>query len=505
MATPKKNGKKVFGAETFPPNVPQPIVKILFYTDDLGEFGVKNDTISDFGVGHLRELIENNTPPFVDIQILFRNRFGAGGQLANQITQKLLSNLDEVWFFGTNLSNLSPNQIFNELGQEELRALGNWMVSGGVLMTGDHANPKQEGAGSSLNPLLNLGRAIGYQVPRAGQLRRWEGAPGEFADEGNYNTHQPETGGLAGIEGLQQDSDNTPQRLILKKYPADLTPVARYRPHPLFCGKAGPIEIFPDHMHEGHLQIPDVLDASWPAAPDGTKPAPEIIARGTDKRNGDIYGMVAAYDGDMASAGRIVADSTWHHYFNLNLRGFEIHPDGSPGVALSKLADYYVNLAIWLAPKAKREQMRFRIFWDTSRNPNVVEVQRGDLFTLGRAAFDVLGHTASQCQLADLVFSPIKTSVQPPSNDPGLPREEVLLGAIINQYQQAFDNYRRGKGSSRPHELVDAGVKHAFKVHQAELQRALAASIKSYEALFPEKTYREPRAKSARAKVAGAG
>ena len=36
MATPKKNGKKIFGAETLPPIVPQPIVKILFHTDDLG-------------------------------------------------------------------------------------------------------------------------------------------------------------------------------------------------------------------------------------------------------------------------------------------------------------------------------------------------------------------------------------------------------------------------------------------------------------------------------------
>jgi len=35
MATPKKNGKKILGAETLP-NVPQPIVKILFHTDDLG-------------------------------------------------------------------------------------------------------------------------------------------------------------------------------------------------------------------------------------------------------------------------------------------------------------------------------------------------------------------------------------------------------------------------------------------------------------------------------------
>jgi len=501
MATPKKNGKKVNGADTFPPNVPQPIVRILFYTDDSGEFGVIDDPVSGFGVGRLRELIENNTPSFVDIRISFLNRFGASGQLAHQITQQLLSNLDEVWFFGTRLSNLTPDEMFNELGQEELRALGNWMVSGGVLMTGDHANPKQDGAASSLDPLLNLGRAIGYQVPRAGQLRRWEGAPGRFATEGNYNTHQPKTGDLTLIDGIQQDYDSTPQRLILNKYPvgkfANLTPFARHRPHPLFCGKTGPIEIFPDHMHEGHLQIPAILDASWPTAPDGTKPAPEIIARGTDKRNGNIYGMVAAYDGDAATAGRIVADSTWHHYFNFNLRGFEVHPDGSPGETLSRLADYYVNLAIWLAPKLKREQMRFRIFWDMSRDPNVVEVKGGDLFTLGRTAFAVLGQ--SQCQLSELVFSSIKLPVQPPSNDPGLPPEEVLLGGIVNQYQQAFDSHRRGKGSSRPRELIDAGVKHAFKVYQGELQRALAASTKGYEALFPEKTYREPKAKSARA------
>lgn len=503
----KKFSKNLVGGETVPFNVPKPVVNILFYTDDDGAFGVVDDSNSDFGIGMLRGLIESNTPSFVDINITFLNRH------ENKfLTRQRLGKLDEVWFFGTRLSNL-PDESLNELDAEEVKDLENWMKAGGVLMTGDHSNPKDTDADASLNDLLNLGRAIGHKVPRAGQLRRWEGPPGKDrvppgehqallgADRGrlvrdhlpgNYNTHQPPDPPFGNIETVSpMDNDNTPQRLILKKYLVSSSLPwfsTTYRPHPLFCGKAGPIDVFPDHMHEGHLIIPEPLDGAWPARPDGSKPGPEIIAQGTDKRNGAIYGMVSAYNGDLAGVGRIVADSTWHHYFNFNLSGFDAN-------VLAKLADYYVNLAIWLAPTSRREQMRSRIFWDMSRDPHVLEVRGGNLFTIGQTAFNIFGNT---CQSADLLFSLIEQQVMFTSDTSALPPEELLLGGIIDQYHRAFDGSRKSKRFPKPQELIDLGVKRAFEVYDAELDRACNASRKGYEILFPKTKNKEGKPKSTR-------
>ncbi len=334
MPRANKSISKIIGQDTFEPIDPgKPKLNILFYTDAIGSlFDVEDNTTSIFGVGRLRELIETNIPSYVDIDIRFVDRHG-GGDANHLFTDKFLAKFDEVWFFGTKLSN-TTGHMRNELTQHELLALRSWMKAGGVLMAGDHANPRSPDADPSLNDLLNLGRAIGHGVPRAGQLRRWDGVPGIDPPD-NYDTNElPE-------HGLASDSDKIPQRLILKKYGLGKFShifALEFRPHPLFCGKAGPIEVFPDHMHEGHLIIPEPLDADWPTAPNGFKPSPEIIARGIDKRNGNVYGIVSAYDGDAASVGRIVADSTWHHYFNINLIGFPCNSDGSPGEVLAKLA-----------------------------------------------------------------------------------------------------------------------------------------------------------------------
>ena len=69
----------------------------------------------------------------------------------------LMANYDEVWFFGVNdVPNLSA---------AEMTLLDQFMAapkSGGVLVTGDHAD---------------LGKGIGGQITRAGQMRRYPAPP----------------------------------------------------------------------------------------------------------------------------------------------------------------------------------------------------------------------------------------------------------------------------------------------------------------------------------------
>jgi hypothetical protein len=445
----------------------KPTVRILFYTDSSQ---VQMNTTSDFGVGMLRDLIVNNNPFYVNFQIDLLNRH-AGGHAMNKLTPALLATYDQVWFFGILQAN-TTSALENELVAAEVTALQSWMSDGGVLMTGDHANPKPFGAAAGLDPLVNLGRAIGFKVPRAGQLRKWEGLPSANAPDENHNTQVPNPpGNMSDIDTLNPQDDEVPQQLILKTYGLGFFPYFfKSRPHPLFCGRTGVIRVFPDHMHEGMLTIPSTLNSEWPAV-GSLRPRPDVIAWGTDKRNGSVYPVVSAYDGDSVSVGRIVADATWHHYFNINLRGFPVNGDGTPGTVLAKIANYFVNLAVWLSPKAKRRAMRCSIIWYIANHPQVLEVKYSHLYIVGRTAFDVLGRWASQCELWEFFYPSINVLTEKEFRVPPVPPEEFIIGGIIQQYHLAMDEAALGKRPASVEQLSDAGIKQAFELHTTELQQ----------------------------------
>jgi hypothetical protein len=453
--------------------VGKPTVSILFYTDDrrvnllpdLGEFE------TEFGVRILWDLLVGDTSGLADFQITVLNRHEPT-HASNKLTSIPLRNFNEVWFFGTGLAN-TPSEPENELTDQEVAALADWMATGGVLMAGDHSNPRSPKADPHLDPLLNLGRAIGHKVPRAGALRRWEGGP-PISGPDSYNTQvpTPETP-ISEIEDLALQEDDWPQQLILKTYPESTggpldAEVYRRRVHRLFCGRTGPITVFPDHMHEGHLVIPSTLPADvWPSGPLG-QPRPEVIARGTDKRTGEIYDLVIAYDGDEAGVGRIVADSTWHHYFNVNLRGFL---PGGP--ILSQLTQFYVNLAVWLAPPAKRAQIARWQIWKLLHNPTVEMAYRNSRSDLGRAAAGVLRRTAGPCVIRDL-FYPILRSERP--QDGLYPSEELMLGGVLDAYFDAFERADAGEELG-PEDEIDAlvarGIRAAHDDFVGELETRL--------------------------------
>ena len=96
-------------------------------------------------------------------------------------------------------------------------------------------------------------------------------------------------------------------------------------------------------------------------------------APGTDRNKGPAsakkFGVVGAHNGHAAGVGRVVVDSTWHHWFDVNLtgrplapgdpidpvvpadpkaHGFEATPIGE--AAYAREQNYFRNVAIWLAP-----------------------------------------------------------------------------------------------------------------------------------------------------------
>lgn len=466
---------------------PKPTVRILFYTDD--DYISLDEDIDayDFGVRILHDLLVHDDSDRATFEIDLVNRH-EGGHAANKLTPDRLATYDQVWFFGHRQANTS-SETQNELVDSEVTALGDWMTAGGVLMTGDHSNPRPNGADPGLTSLLGLGRAIGHKVPRAGSLRVWDGGPPQYAEtsaQENYNTQvptpdmQPPTDPLyppnsPAIEGLDPQEDEWPQNLILTTYPVPGDPLSFAQPygrrvHELFCGRTRPITVFPDHMHEGQLILPKrFLTSIWPQGTEG-QPRPEAVARGTDKRNGRVYDLVMAYDGSSAGAGRIVADSTWHHYFNVNLKGF---PDG--GYVLAALAQFYANLAVWLSPPAKRWQIACWLRWKLVHNPNVLMTYGNSRMALGRVAAGVLRKTAGPCVIREVLEPLAFASAGSSGAAEPEPPAELMLGGVVEAHLDALRRVDAGDEAALEADadaLVRQGLRAAHADHAATLAQA---------------------------------
>jgi hypothetical protein len=123
----------------------------------------------------------------------------------------------------------------------------------------------------------------------------------------------------------------------------------------------------PDHAHEGWcVPSPDLSakkrfknEAEYPEALDGgAKPAPEIIAYGSNLGSADWNfdkgaqparhdnPMVAVYDGHRAGVGRVATDSTWHHWMDVNIDNLRAANNDD----WKKISRYFINLAVWLNP-----------------------------------------------------------------------------------------------------------------------------------------------------------
>jgi hypothetical protein len=283
----------------------------------------------------------------------------------------VINSYDQIWCFGL----FGPAPTDDALGK-----LTTWMNNGGGLFaTGDHDN---------------LGESMCGRIPRAGTMRAWSAAQGVPPGSGlnRIDTHRPETpeeiAGIAVISG--GDTDAVPQKISWATWQSHWHFPFRLhrRPHPILCHpQLGPIDVMPDHNHEGvvfdYVVQPGVgSNAAGLAAITltndynfngiageeyptmlGQRPLPRIIAYGNTLADPPLqhiksdspakrFAMISVYDGhDTISVtggiGRVATDSTWHHWMNLNIS--EIEAVG--GANWEKIKRYYINLAIWLAPK----------------------------------------------------------------------------------------------------------------------------------------------------------
>ncbi|MGA7729790.1 MAG: hypothetical protein WCD37_00810 [Chloroflexia bacterium] len=438
-------------------------VRILMYAD--GSVGFDGGSFE--GLKHVVATL--NTDPWYwvkfDITRAHRDLTPAqsnGDDGPKRLDQLNLNNFDEIWLFGLATG--------NSLTAAEITAVEQFMDrGGGVLVTGDHEN---------------LGKGISGALKRVGKLRMY---PAPEAVKNVWNNTLQDANADGTYDFIEQ-SDAVPQPISWRRYPTwSFFPVwykLRMRPHPVLCGPTGPIDVLPDHQHEGQVDIPTAFPtAEWPQTGSGFQPKPEVIAWGKmispdSGRPNQEFPVIGAYDGHIASVGRIVADSTWHHWFDINLRGF---PPAS--AALGQIEAYFLNVAVWLAPPAKQTEMRNALSWGAIwRDPLVMlNYKRSPIWDLGGFAEDALGQYAPHCTVTQWIYDGLPVIVKKRyfelldrPDPPPIPLEQFVLGAAM---RLLFERYQGDDGSPIPpkvppkHEALSAIFEEAVPIALEELER----------------------------------
>jgi hypothetical protein len=430
-----------------------------------------------------------------------------------------LDDYDQVWFFGDYPANNYTAPVddpdFSPLSDPELKLLAEWMDrGGGVFAAGDH---------------FNLGASMCSRIPRVRTMRKWTVEQGVPPMDGplRHQTLQPTTGTSDAWEG-----DSLPQPIEPVYQRSATSVIARpLIPHPLLCAPSGVIDKFPDHMHEGQVIDDDAVELDLPldiADYDGVeypfealptmealtaiapefrpRPRPHVIAYGRTTQtegpeapppglveeafaftpvtaSGWRFGLVSAYDGDAARIGRVVVDSTWHHWFSYNLHGFVA--ENPPMYELMQA--YYRNVGLWLATPSQRRSMLVAATWGVVvADPMAFPLEpRRSLWAVGERALDVIGRTATQCTLSEFVKAfmdprvgasfrvPNHVEASEPYSE--FVPEDLALRAIVGGMATALlepsSVYHRAGGEGRrlldPDAIVRSAVEGAQRGHSA--------------------------------------
>ncbi|MBC7873863.1 MAG: hypothetical protein H7Y01_07705 [Ferruginibacter sp.] len=492
-------------------------VKILILVDD----GISFNQFY-FGLSEVLDTLNNNPEWWVNFEITKAHRssdpnkpppgpafdlYGPDHE-SFRFTQAgfNMNDYDQLWLYGFRSGVSFPAS----LNDNELEIVYRWMneKQGGILAMGDHAS---------------LGEALCSRIPRVRNMRKWRfDASGTDPDSAPSNTgaNRHDTlvkghdySGTGGINEANQytfddESDDIPMSIRLRWYYSfswpHFTPVHWYwpyrfrkHPHPVLCGKNGAIKILPDHPHEGEVIVPSDLTLQpsfntyqfdeYPST--GTsRISPEIIAWASVQDdhtaadfkgvvNSKEFGAIGAYNGHTVNVGRVIVDSTWHHWFDVNLTGrmnFNSDipvPPGPPNLdntgdphklngfndtaagiaALNKIRNYYRNVAIWLSPPDKIDRMNLVLLWNSIfRYPLYADLTPFmPAWVLGHHAIDVLGKYAGSCNVRGIWWPLVKQVKMATLFDPKkllVPvdllqqLDEFMIGGILKVMLQEREN-----------------------------------------------------------------
>ena len=366
----------------FGPSLESLEVNILMVTD-----GPVSYDEADFGLSEVLKALDE-MPGDVSFKITkaHRRQHRSADYSHYRFTQSNpdLKSFDQVWLIGleTSISNI-------KVSDRELRKICEFMDNGGgIFATGDHED---------------LGMAMSARVPRVRNMRKWyypnPGPNGEpvapkVDGRGRYDTNRMDHNESYGSDN---QSDDIPQEISPVFFPetgaADSQ--SQVMPHPVLSYRGQAIDVFPDHAHEGECYEPTDLDRrfifdgyeieEYPRlARTNQRLAPQVIAHAKvigrigDRDKGPVvnrnFGLVGVYDGHRVDRGRIVVDSTWHHFFNINIRGdgrTDPEDPKSKGFYFSsagrrhleKIKTYWRNIGVWNTPPSKWAAIAGRRLW----------------------------------------------------------------------------------------------------------------------------------------------
>jgi hypothetical protein len=419
-------------------------------------------------------------------------------------TTPVIHRYQQIWCFGFKPDNFGgPDSNITLPGSfpasdSELAVLSKWMDDrkGGVFATGDHDY---------------LGASMCHRIPRVRTMRRWTNADSvpPIGTPDRIDTLRP---GTEPLGNFTDQEDETPQPIQWIPWASiRLSPfrVINY-PHPVLCHpQLGPINVMPDHAHEGlcfdnnevNLGGSYNFDGTgnkpeYPQTPSGQPTRPLVIAYGSTLGDATFekgpqpyrpkFPMISVYDGHLANVGRVAVDSTWHHWMNINI----VQMEAAGGNNWEKIKRYFVNLAVWLCPPGYTTNCF--IYWVLVSHLGYFGYQEYSPklsdFELGRVVRNPLTKLFGPCGviqfILDIVFElnpklrlelfknyvvPIDwKEPRPPIPDPCLTCppldliQEAVLGGIIRATERPATELRQAVESNKaPREITFESIRKA--------------------------------------------
>jgi hypothetical protein len=280
----------------------------------------------------------------------------------------------------------------------------------------------------------------------------------------------------------------------------------------------------PDHPHEGvvfdHVPQPDVGLAAitltnsydfgsgvsgdeYPSA-GNLRPFPMVIAHGRTladpplmHEKGDSpakrFAMISAYDGHLANVGRVVTDSTWHHWMNINITQIE----AAAGNNWEKIKRYFLNVGVWLAPAhIPRHCLHVHVLESFYSYPGIVEFgPKVSVFEMGRVLQHHLARLYGPCWVTQLLLDvirvvdrdlhrrlieryltlPLPNRPFPPRPEPCLtcPPPESIEVAVLGGMARSVASVIRGREA----ETIEASVQRLRQFDDETLDKHLMQGV----------------------------
>jgi hypothetical protein len=357
-------------------------VKVLVVTDGGLDFGTGGFGLSEFLMAFNQ--LQSNT--WNNYQITLGHRGPNAFSNPNPLvvaelhnfkfdTSVTLNDFDQIWLFGiSNGASIPAN---------ELNPIENYMNGGGGLFaTGDHGSLGSEMCGS---------------IERVKDMRYWAHPPDTASHFDSMrgtrrnDTNRPRTGDTTSLY-FDNQSDNVPQNIAVRTFGGGM-------PHPLLAisttiRPSGVIDVMPDHPHEGECKPETSFTVGSVTVPTQIIATSFVLGGSTTNRglpgsksltDPHCFPSIAVWDGRLANIGRIVVDSTWHHFVNINLNGegsqvgdLAGRESGLTAADYRAIQQYFMNISLWISRRKSWWCWR-RILWvDLLKDSQLIEASLND-------------------------------------------------------------------------------------------------------------------------------